>query len=145
MVVVFDQTIDAVERVVRQTVHLESGFRTRPAAAQIVMRGLLEAQTAIECRIAQRYNGRITELIERIQPFIDQLARQPLPAIVFIHRQRCHTDPPQIFALNDDRTEGNIAHHLTFVIGGNQPQRDQAVFTEIVDQLGFRIALKSAA
>jgi hypothetical protein len=42
MVVVFDQTIDAVERVVRQTVHLESGFRTRPAAAQIVMRGLLK-------------------------------------------------------------------------------------------------------
>jgi hypothetical protein len=43
MVVVFDQAIDAVERVVRQTMHLESGFRTRPAAAQIVMRGLLEA------------------------------------------------------------------------------------------------------
>jgi hypothetical protein len=43
VVVVFHQTIDAVERIVRQAVHLESGFRARPATAQIVMRGLLKA------------------------------------------------------------------------------------------------------
>ncbi|CSR66367.1 Uncharacterised protein [Shigella sonnei] len=122
--------------------YLEGAFSARPAATQIVMRRQFKAETTVQRRIAQRHHCGIAELIKRIESFIDQLACQPLSTVFFINRQRCHADPLQVFALHINRTKCHIANDLTFVICRHQPQRQKAIFTQIVNQLRFRITFE---
>ena len=87
------------------------------------MRCQLKAKAAVQCRIAQRNHRGVAKLVQGIESFIDQLTRQALPPVVFIHRERRHADPLQIFTLNIDRAERDVTHYLTFIIGSNQTQR----------------------
>ncbi|ABV15604.1 hypothetical protein CKO_04550 [Citrobacter koseri ATCC BAA-895] len=73
------------------------------------------------------------------------MARKPLSTVVFIYRQRRHSHPLQVFTLYIDRTKRHIANHLTFVVSGDQTQRQEAIFAQVMHQLRFRIAFERAA
>ena len=83
MVAIFDQPAHAVQRVIGQTMNLESLGAIGPAAAQIETRRRFKAQTAIERRIAKRHDGGIAKLVQGIKPFIDQLTPDALTAVAF--------------------------------------------------------------